>query len=586
MTNRPQIFGQLLIGTTALQEDVLEVAFNEQRTTGRRLGETLVFLGAITPDDVARALAVQLGLEHAPSPLDPSRAALKTVSPELARAHSALPLSLTRKSLQIAMADPLDLAAVEDMRFQTGRRIETAVASVDAVRDAIDLHYGGDLDELVAALPADLKTGPNKPAMSLDEVTRAAPVVRLVDSLIGRAIDDGASDIHVEETGGEVRVRYRVDGVLRQMLDLPAEARRAILSRLKVTAGMDISVKCRAQDGGIDFAHGDRSLSLRVSTLPVNKGERAVVRILDPEAAPRSLHALGFSTPDLAVVTRLLEGGEGVILVAGPTESGKSTTIFAALSQLDRETRNIVTIEDPVEYRLPGANQIQVDPRAGLGFGEALRAILRQDPDVVMIGEIRDRETAEIAMAAAITGHLVLSTIHTTDAPGAVARLINMGVPPFLIAGGLAGVIAQRLVRRPCQLCRGAGCDVCGDGHKGRTGVFQVLALTDPLRDAISREEPSSRLRSLAVEAGMGSLGADARRAVAERLTTPHEIKRLIQSEGGAATPCASCGVGVPMGALACPGCGRQRARVCTCGRILERAWRYCPWCVRPSSAA
>ena len=277
--------------------------------------------------------------------------------------------------------------------------------------------------------------------------------------------------------------------------------------------------------------------------------------------------------------------GEGVILVAGPTGSGKSTTIFAALSELDRETQNVVTLEDPVEYRLPGANQVQVDRRAGLGFADALRAVLRQDPDVVMIGEIRDRETAEIAMTAAVTGHLVLSTIHTTDAPGAVTRLLNMGVPSFLVAGGLAGVVAQRLVRRVCTECRGQGCERCSEGHRGRTGVFQVLTLTDPLRDAVSKGEPSTRIRQLATEAGMDTLGTDARRALAEGLTTPHEITRLIQASSGSTLPCASCGTGVPLGALACPECGRQRARLCGCGRTLERAWRFCPWCVRHTAA-
>ncbi len=325
-----------------------------------------------------------------------------------------------------------------------------------------------------------------------------------------------------------------------------------------------------------------RRLAFRVSTLPVNGGEKAVVRILDPDAAPRSLDGLGLGARDLATFRRLLARREGVILVAGPTGSGKSTTIFAALSELDREVLNLVTLEDPVEYRLPGANQIQVDPRAGLAFADALRAVLRQDPDVVMVGEIRDRETAEIAMAAAVTGHLVLSTIHTTDAPGAVTRLVNMGVPPYLVAGGLAGVVAQRLVRRVCPICRGHGCRSCPDGHRGRTGIFQILALTDPLRDAISRGEGTARIRHLAREAGMRSLAADARRALAAGLTTPHEITRLLQAAALNSRPCRRCEAAVPLDARACPACGRRQVRVCPCGRTLEAGWRYCPACVRP----
>jgi type II secretory ATPase GspE/PulE/Tfp pilus assembly ATPase PilB-like protein len=285
-------------------------------------------------------------------------------------------------------------------------------------------------------------------------------------------------------------------------------------------------------------------------------------------------------------VRSLLAVGEGVILVAGPTGSGKSTTLFAALSEVDRDRLNVVTLEDPVEYRLPGANQVQVDPRAGLGFAEALRSVLRQDPDVVMIGEIRDRETAEIAMTAAVTGHLVLSTIHTTDAPGAITRLLNMGVPPFLVAGGLRGVIAQRLVRRACLSCRGRGCDACSDGHRGRTGAFQVLAITDAIRDEIVGEARTQKLRLLARDAGMGTLAEDARRAVAEGLTTPHEIGRLLHADPGASLPCPACDGSVPMQAFACPHCGRRRHRRCSCGQVLERGWRYCPWCVRPALAS
>ncbi|HET9949164.1 MAG TPA: ATPase, T2SS/T4P/T4SS family, partial [Longimicrobiales bacterium] len=417
-----------------------------------------------------------------------------------------------------------------------------------------------------------------------EQATRRAPVVRLVDKILRDAIDSGASDIHVEETGEDVRIRLRIDGLLRQRLDLPAASRRAVLSRIKVIAGMDISVRRRAQDGRIPLEHGGRRLTLRVSTLPVNGGEKAVVRILDSDAAPRSLDELGMSQPDLAALRRLVARGEGAVLAAGPTGSGKSTTLFAALSEIDRDTRNVVTVEDPVEYRLPGASQVQVDRRAGLGFADALRAILRQDPDVVMVGEIRDRETAEIAMTAAVTGHLVLSTIHTTDAPGAIVRLVDMGVPPFLVAGGLAGVVAQRLVRRLCGACRGRGCEACAGGYRGRTGVYQVLTLSDALRDEISRGGASAQLRRLARETGMGTLASDARRAVASGYTTPHEIVRLLQAAEGSTSPCRRCGGAVPLGAAACPDCGAQRGRRCACGEPLEAGWRYCPWCVRPAA--
>jgi len=570
--------------------EVLEQVLGAARTRGERLGEALVRSGHVPAEDVARALALQLGLTYAPPPLSQDREALGAVRPELVRSHAVFPMSVGPRTLRAALSDPLDLAAVDDLQFQTGRRVQVVVASPDAVQAAIEAHYGGEFVELLEALPEELRSRGGRDGTAahqeLERATRRAPVVRLVDRILRSAVDDGASDIHVEETGGDVRIRLRIDGLLRQTLDLPAGSRRAILSRLKVIAGMDISVRRRAQDGRIALEHAGRRLTLRVSTLPVNGGEKAVVRILDSDAAPRSLDGLGMARPDLVTLRQLCSRGEGVVLAAGPTGSGKSTTLFAALSELDRDTRNVVTLEDPVEYRLVGASQIQVDRRAGLGFAEALRAVLRQDPDVVMVGEIRDRETAEIAMTAAITGHLVLSTIHTMDAPGAITRLLNMGVPPFLVAGGLSGVVAQRLVRRLCPACGGRACEECsGTGYRGRTGVYQVLALSDALRDEISRGGSSSDLRRLARETGMGGLDSDARRAVASGLTSPHEISRLLSAAEGVSVPCRRCGAGGPVGAFACPECGHPRIKRCACGETLRRGWRYCPWCVRPAAA-
>jgi len=414
MPQRPKILGQLLVEGGHVAVDLLEEALGPARRVGERIGETLVRMGGVTGEDVARALSVQLGLPYAQRPLIVHAAALDAVQPELVRKHQVLPLSITSRTLEVAMADPLDLAAADDLQFQTGRRVQAVVASLESVLEGIETHYKDDFSELVDALPEELRAASPASDVALEEATRRAPVVRLVDRILRSAIDDGASDIHVEETGGDVRVRVRIDGILRQRVDLPAASRRAVLSRLKVIAGMDISVRRRAQDGRIALEHKGRQLTLRVSTLPVNGGEKAVVRILDSETAPRDLSHLGMAEEDLSSLRRLVTRGEGVILSAGPTGSGKSTTLFGALSEVDRDRRNVVTLEDPVEYTLPGANQIQVDRRAGLGFADALRAILRQDPDVIMIGEIRDRETAEIAMAAAVTGHLVLSTIQST----------------------------------------------------------------------------------------------------------------------------------------------------------------------------
>jgi type IV pilus assembly protein PilB len=581
---RAKILGQLLLDSGATSEEALAVALEEQRHTAERLGEALIRTRAATEQDVARALSVQLGLPCAPSPLEPEESALRLIRPELARARAVLPLRATPHTLQVAMSDPLDLSAVDDLAFQCGRRVEAMVAPPTEILEGLDRAYGGDLERLVEALPAELRGSGVRHPDDLERATRSAPVVRLVDRVLHDAVEIGASDIHVEETGGDVHVRYRVDGVLQRAMDLPAAARRAVLSRIKVMAGMDISVRRRPQDGRIALAHGERRLTLRTSTLPVNGGEKAVVRILDPDAAPRSLEGLGMTSSDLERVRGLLQAGQGVLLAAGPTGSGKSTTLFAALSEIDRQRQNVVTLEDPVEYRLAGANQVQVDRRAGLGFADALRAVLRQDPDVVMVGEIRDPETAEIAMTAAVTGHLVLSTIHTTDAPGAVTRLLNMGVPPFLVAGALAGVVAQRLVRRACPRCRGRGCERCGDGHRGRTGIFQVLTISDAIRDEVSRGASTAVLRRLAREGGMATLADDARRAVADGLTSPHEIGRVLHADPRGSFPCKACGQEIPAGALACPACGHIRARICRCGHALEQEWRFCPWCVRPAA--
>ena len=431
--------------------------------------------------------------------------------------------------------------------------------------------------------PAGSGATPQQPAEQLEAATRSAPVVRLVDQMIRAAIKKGASDIHVEEAGSELRVRYRVDGVLRRAGSVPPTLRSAVLSRLKVMAEMDVSVRRRAQDGSFVLQRGGKRLSFRVSTLPVSKGEKAVVRVLDSSGAPSGLDDVGMGPRDLASVRELLARGEGALLVSGPTGSGKSTTVFAALLELDRESRNVVTLEDPVEYQLPGANQVQVDRKAGLGFADALRAILRQDPDIIMVGEIRDPETAEIAMSAASTGHLVLSTIHTTDAPGAIMRLLDMEVPPFLVAGGLSGVISQRLVPRLCPSCRGRGCRACRqEGNRGRTGIFQVLTIDEAFQDAISRGDSTAALRRLATKRGMGSLATDALRALAAGLSGPHELRHMLRATSSGDSLCDGCRTPLPPGSKGCPMCGQARERSCGCGRVVEAHWQYCAWCLHP----
>ncbi len=585
---KPKILGRLLVEAGAVSEGVLERALDEQPGTGLRLGALLVDRGWADEEVVARCLSVQLGLPYQSPPLEAEQAAVDTVRPELAQRGRVLPLHVGPRTLRLAMADPLDLGVLDDVQFQSGRRVDAVVVSCGALVEGLAKAYGGELQVLLKELPDEWR-GPEKErgGDDLERLARSAPVVRLVDHILARAVDEEASDIHIEGFQGEIRVRYRVDGILRTALGLPSGSLAAVLSRLKIMAGMDISVKRRPQDGGMTLKRGDTPLTLRVSSLPLKGGEKAVVRILDPEKAPRSLDQLGLTRADLCRLRALMKNGQGVILAAGPTGSGKSSTLFGALAEVDREGRNLITLEDPVEYRLQGANQVQVNPKAGLTFPTALRSVLRQDPDIIMVGEIRDRETAEIAMAAAVTGHLVLSTVHTVDAPGAITRLLNMGVPPYLLAGGLAGVVAQRLVRRLCTRCGGKrqdGCEGCPDGYRGRTGVFQVLAMTDALRESVVNGASLATLRQLAREGGMLSLKEDALRKVAEGITSPHEVGRVIQGDGGVSIPCNGCGGEVPVGSNWCPWCGRPRIRSCSCGIPLRPRWRFCPACLRSVS--
>lgn len=579
----------MLLASGAIRREDLEAALRDQRESGKRIGELLVERGACGAEPVARALARQLNLPYAPPPLVPEAAAVALLRPRLAREKRVLPLAVTSRVIRLAMADPLDMATVDDVQFQTGRRVEAVVAPPTALEAALARAYGGELEELVDTLPpgvAAAQSGDPVPD-ALERAARAAPVVRLVDHLLSRAVEERASDIHIEQWEGEVRVRYRVDGVLRPSLDLPAGVREAVISRIKIVGGMDISVKLRPQDGGFPLRHRDRRLDVRASTLPVSGGEKAVLRLLDPRESPRNLDGVGLSPEELDRLRRLLRSGHGVILVAGPTGSGKSTTLFGALAELDRVRQNIVTLEDPIEYRMPGVNQVQVSPRTGLTFPAALRSVLRQDPDVVMVGEIRDRETAEIAMAAAITGHLVLSTVHTTDAPGGITRLLNMGVPAFLLAGGLSAILAQRLVRRVCEACGGRdrNCHHCVEGYRGRIGVFQLLTMSEGLREAVIRGAGTDEFRALARQEGMGSMAEDARRKVAEGVTTPHEVGRVLGMDPGAGRPCGQCGGPMPAAATGCPACGRRVRALCTCGTQLAAGWRFCPTCLRPVPA-
>ena len=588
MADRGELLGRLLVESGDLTPGALKDAQEEQRRSGRNLGETLLRKGLVDEVQVANVLATQLNLTFVAPPLRPDPRALAKIQPRLARGKAVLPLAIKGRRLTVAMANPLDTDAVDDLRFQSGCHVEAVVAPPSAVAQGVLEAYGGELPELLDRLGHPAVPEGKGELRVLEQEASAAPIVQIVDHLLATAIDSRASDIHIETLGAGSRVRFRVDGLLATATELPPGTHRAAISRVKIMAGLDISVRRRPQDGGFTVRQRNAELTVRVSTIPTPGGEKAVLRLLDPGDAPRDLSSLGLSSHDLDRLRQLLHRRQGVLLAAGPTGSGKTTTLSGAVAELAAEKINIVTLEDPIEYRFPGVAQMAIDRKAGVDFPSGLRAILRQDPDVILVGEVRDRETAEIAMSAAVTGHLVLTTIHTVDAPSAIVRLLEMGVPPFLVAGGLAGVVAQRLLRRLCSRCTGRGdedCSVCTNGYRGRSGVFEVLVVDDEIRTAVSTGASITSLRTLARRNGMGSMARDSMRQVAEGVTTPHEAGRIIALTQGAAVLCGNCDAALPPAAAGCPVCGRPRLSMCPCGEPLDRRWRFCPACLRAVSA-
>ncbi len=589
MESYDDLLARLLAAAGILTDADLRSARREQTESGATLAHTLIRRGVATEEQIARQLADHLGLGFLGPPLNPAPEALQRIDPARARAKGVLPLAVDGRLLRVALADPLAPGLVEDLAFQSGCHVEAVVAPASIVRRQIRESYGDAQQEGESERNrgrTTLEGAPRKP-VALAVEAAAAPIVQIVDRIIARAIEERASDIHIEALPQGSRVRLRIDGHLVHASELPTDAHRAAISRVKIMAGLDISVRRRPQDGGFMIERGDRPLTVRVSTLPTQDGEKAVLRLLDPGDAPADLSSLGFSASDLGRVRQILQRRQGVLIAAGPTGSGKTTTLSGAVSELLASEINIVTLEDPVEYRFPKVAQVRIDRRAGVDFPSGLRAILRQDPDVILVGEIRDRETAEIAMSAAVTGHLVLSTIHTVDAPSAIVRLIEMGVPPFLVAGGLAGVIAQRLVRKLCPHCRGRGstdCAACREGYRGRSGVFEVLLVDDEIRTAISAGASLATIRTRARRGGMRSMSRDALRQVAQGITTPHEAGTVIALDRSTSERCDHCQAELPPDAIGCPMCGRICVNLCVCGEKLARGWRFCPSCQRPAT--
>lgn len=563
--------GDILIRKEYITKKQLEKAQKKAEEENKELDKVLIELGYITEKELYTILAEELGFEFMDlSEIEIKHELSQFLPDNLAKRYNAVPVKFDGEKLVVAMVDPLDTTAVDDIMLLTGLEIETVMATESDIKKAINKLYGSteiaEADELSASIAeVDLKELSSlefgeleEEEISVDklkEMVDEAPIVKLVNQIIFHAISDRASDIHIEPWPKEVVVRYRMDGILHEVMRIPKHILAPMVSRIKIMSALDIAERRKPQDGKIHLRYEGREFDLRVSTIPTVNGEKVVMRILDKSSVMLGLDRLGFMPDIREKLEWLIAKPYGMILVTGPTGSGKSTTLYACLNKLNQGTVNISTVEDPVEYQIQGINQVQVNPKAGVTFASALRAFLRQDPDIIMVGEIRDHETAQIAVEAALTGHLVLSTLHTNDAPSAATRLIEMGIEPFLVASAVVGVLAQRLARTICSACKepyvppkealkdiglayteeeivfykGRGCDVCkGTGYKGRTGIHELLIVSDRVREVILRRGSAAEIKRAALEEGFKTLQDDAIRKVLEGIITVEEALRVV----------------------------------------------------------
>jgi type IV pilus assembly protein PilB len=561
MTKRKSI-GQILVAKGLVSQQVLDTTLENQKSNGRHqlLGEMLVEQGLITEEQLCETLAEVYGVPYAkasPKICDPK--IIEVLPREFIEKHAVLPMFLVNNVLTVALAEPSNLFLIEEIQQLTGHTVQVVAstprdisATMQAHLPAANVFVIDDIIEEVRPEDFTLVETQMEDIGNLQEVAGHSPIIKLVNYLIYNAVRDGASDVHIEPDEKKTRVRYRVDGRLYEKLCPPHSMHPAVISRIKIMAGLDISERRLPQDGGIHVLLEGRPIDLRVSTMPEKWGEKAVVRIIDNRNIPVNLEKLGLAYEMLAMYKKVLEQPNGITLVTGPTGSGKSTTLYASLADLHKPDINICTVEDPVEFNLTGVNQFQVNDKIGFTFANALRSLLRQDPDVIMVGEIRDAETARIGIQAALTGHLVLSTLHTNDAPSSIIRLINMGIEPYLLAASLRAVVAQRLVRKLCVACREQyeppvnirhiveksagpfdylyrpkGCKKCrNSGYSGRIGIYELLVPDPEMLDAVVNGASIQKLRELCKERNIGTLRADGMVKVKAGITTYEEILR------------------------------------------------------------
>ena len=569
MNANPRGLGSLLLEAGLINEEELARALEEQGHSRERLGQVLVRLKIINESDLTKALAAQLQIaQFNPGTDKITPEALAAVPAELARKYNVLPLSLENGTIRVALADPLNLDALDDLRVVTKRTVQPVIGAESVVTEARERHYGrleGSREVRQALEQAAVVLGPElteEEELDADEAKKRsedAPIINLVDQVIGQAMKEGATDIHVEPHERQLVIRYRVDGLLNDAVTPPKNVYTGVMTRIKILADMDIAERRAPQGGRFTVRAGGKEVDVRVSTLPTIYGEKAVLRLLDKTDFNYDLNSLGFEEHDLKLFREAIRQPYGMVLLSGPTGSGKSTTLYSGIQEIRDPALNIMTVEDPVEYHMSRINQVQVNERKGLNFATALRTFLRQDPDVIMVGEIRDKDTADIAVRAAMTGHMVFSTIHANDAPSTAVRLVSLGVEPFQAASALTLVAAQRLVRRVCSFCaepytppedqlfafgihpedaagatfmRGKGCDECKDrGYRGRMAIVELLHMDREIRDLVAQNAPADRIRQTALAQGMHTLKQSGLAKAMRGQTTVDEVLRVCLTE-------------------------------------------------------
>ena len=550
--------GEMLIEENLITAEQLEKALELQRGQGGKLSELLVNQGLVKAEELAAVLSVQLNVplidlkRHQVQP-----DALRLIPEDMARKHTLIPLDVVSDSLIVVMADPEDIRTIEDIKAQSRMRVEVALGIPSDIEQAINLNYrsSGEIDKQVSQFAPPVKEA----AEVTSELIARTPIAQSLDLLIAQAVQDRASDVHLEPQEDRLRIRYRIDGILHDMFSLPLTGHAPLVSRVKILAGMNIAEQRRSQDGQFSIEVGDRAVDIRAATMETAYGERVALRILDKSLSLFTLPELGFLADALKKYRAMLNNPFGLILVGGPTGSGKTTTLYASINQLDANERNILTIEEPIEYRFMDINQTQVNSKAGITFASGLRAIMRHDPDIILVGEIRDKDTASTAVQAALTGHLVLSSIHANDAVSVLFRLIDLGVEPYLISSTLVAIVAQRMVRRICSHCRapsqpsveeqiayeeemkeqsttfysGAGCNLCANtGYRGRTGLFELLVMSEKIRRMLLSNTSAGDIKAEALKEGMVTMKRDGMLKVKEGITSVSEVLHSVFSIG------------------------------------------------------